>query len=256
MLSLVIDITERKQVEAALTEYMEKLKRSNQELEQFAFIASHDLQEPLRKIILFGERLQKHPVETLDHEVVDYVQRMQNAAVRMRSMVNGLLELSRVNTRGGEFAQIRLNNIVGEVVSDLEAQIHAVNGLVIVDELPTVEADELQMHRLFQNLIGNAIKFHKPDVPPVVHVSGKIEPTQKPRMAEIQVSDNGIGFEQHYAEQIFQPFQRLHGRNEYEGTGLGLAICKKIVERHHGAIEVHSEPGKGTTFSIRLPIQQ
>jgi PAS domain S-box-containing protein len=251
-----VDITERKQAEQALRESEEKIRRSNQELEQFAFVASHDLKEPLRKITLFGDRLQSRAKETLDAESLHYLERMQNAAERMQVMINGLLELSRINRQGREFTKIHLKTLVGDVVSDLESRIQAAGGEVHTGDLPTLEADELQMRQLFQNLIGNALKFHRPGVPPIVRVSGAPGPAKKAALVEILVEDNGIGFEQKDAGRLFQPFQRLHGRNEYEGTGLGLAICQKIVERHHGTIEVQSVPEQGTMFIIRLPVKQ
>lgn len=252
------------QANAALQDYSEKLKRSNQELEQFAFVASHDLQEPLRKIKLFGNRVKeqitKAPQGGGANDPTDYLNRMQNAAERMQLMIDGLLELSRVSTRGRKFEPVQLTKVVEEVIYDLEARIYASGGQVILEELPTVEADGLQMRRLFLNLIQNALKFHRPDVPPVIRVSGSIVRTRNrdktSSYVTIEVQDNGIGFDQQYAERIFQPFQRLHGRSEYEGTGLGLSICQKIVERHQGKIEVRSKAGKGTTFTIILPIRQ
>lgn len=250
------DITMRKKAESALAETAVKLERSNRELEQFAFVASHDLQEPLRKIKMFGERL----VEMLQNDcstgAPDYLQRMQRATERMQTMINGLLELSRVNTRGGSFSEVRLAQVAQDALSDLELRVQAAGGKVIIDELPTIQADEMQMRQLFQNLIGNAIKFHHPDMPPVVWLSAEGRSTNGAPTVTVRVADNGIGFEQLYAERIFQPFQRLHGRNEYEGTGLGLAICQKIVERHHGTIEVESAPEAGSTFRITLPAKQ
>jgi light-regulated signal transduction histidine kinase (bacteriophytochrome) len=254
-----MDITDRQQVEEQLKHYAQELERSNQALEDFAFVASHDLQEPLRKIILFGnnlrQRLQNQKGEAaLDETASDYLDRMQNAAGRMQSMIQGLLELSRVNTHGASFTPVNLNQVMADVIADLEVNIQSAGGQVEIEDLPTVEADALQMRQLFQNLIGNAIKFHKPDVPPVVHVTAVASDQKTPHpMIAIQIEDNGIGFEQQFAAQIFQPFQRLHGRREYEGTGLGLAICQKIVERHNGMIEVQSVPEQGTKFTVHLP---
>jgi signal transduction histidine kinase len=185
--------------------------------------------------------------------VDDYLARMQNAAARMQAMINGLLDLSRVNARGGEFTLLNTTQLVEEVVSDLETRIEAANGQVKNTELPPIQADAVQMRQLFQNLIGNAIKFHRPGTPPVVRISGQTDRRKQPPVIEIRVEDNGIGFDPQYSEQIFQPFKRLHGRTEYEGTGLGLAICKKIVERHNGTIHVHSVSGEGTVFTVRLP---
>jgi PAS domain S-box-containing protein len=249
--AFILDINERNQAEKTLAETGEKLAQSNRELEEFAFIASHDLQEPLRKVILFGNSLRQHLCDTPDETAENYLTRMQDAAGRMQAMINGLLDLSRVNTQGREFTPVDLNQVVGEVVDYLEARIQATIGQVNIEPLPGVMCDAVQIRALFQNLIGNALKFHQPDVPPIVRVSGTIHQTMGTPIAEIRVMDNGIGFE--HAQRIFQPFQQLHGRSEYEGTGLGLAICQKIVERHHGTIEVESTPGKGSTFIIRLP---
>ncbi|MEM5776266.1 MAG: ATP-binding protein, partial [Anaerolineaceae bacterium] len=235
----------------------EKIRRSNQDLEQFAFIASHDLQEPLRKIVMFGNSLRNQIHGKVDDTAENHLARMQNAAERMQTMINGLLELSRINSRGGNFSQINLNRVVGDAVSDLEARIRIAGAQVIIGDLPSVEADEMQMRLLFQNLIGNAVKFRKPDAQPVVTVSAKADHhSGRPQQIEIKVEDNGIGFQQEHTERIFQPFQRLHGRSAYEGSGLGLAICRKIVERHHGTITAHSLPGRGSTFVISLPVTQ
>lgn len=253
LLALIMDNTDRKQAERTLAETAEKLARSNRELEEFAFVASHDLQEPVRKIIMFGGSLRSHLRDTGDETVDDYLSRMQSAAERMQEMIAGLLELSRVNAKGGNFKPIDLNRIIGDVLSDLEGRIQAASGRVQIGNLPTVEADEIQMRQLFLNLIGNAIKFQSPGVSPVVQITAAVDSTRSPQFVEIQVDDNGIGFEQEYADRIFQPFQRLNGRSAYEGTGLGLAICKKIIERHHGSIEVKSAPGEGASFTIRIP---
>ena len=238
------DITDQKQAEQALARYAQELERSNQSLQDFAFVASHDLQEPLRKISMFGDSLRRHSAGSLDETANEYLKRMLNAAGRMQAMINGLLDLSRVNTRGKDFAPVDLNQVVEEVISDLEAQLLAVDGQVRFETLPTLEADNLQIRQLFQNLISNAIKFHKPGVPPEVRITAALTELNKPSpTAVIQVTDNGIGFDQQYAERIFQPFQRLHGRSVYEGTGLGLAICQKIVERHHGQHHRHQPVG-------------
>jgi PAS domain S-box-containing protein len=250
------DITGQKQAQEALAESARQLERSNRELEQFAFVASHDLQEPLRKVRLFGDRLVELVSATGSGEAKDYLDRMQNAAERMQRMIDGLLTLSRVSTRGGNFTSIDLNVVVEEALSDLEARLHATGGQVTVGDLPGIEADELQIRQLFQNLINNALKFHAPQTAPRVTVSGRIEGEGKTQQAVLQVADQGIGFDPQYEQRIFQPFQRLHGISEFEGTGLGLAICQKIVERHHGAITVESQPGVGTVFTITLPVKQ
>ncbi len=235
----------------------EKVKRSNQELEQFAFIASHDLQEPLRKIIMFGNSLERQLHGQMNETAADYLNRMQNAAERMQVMINGLLELSRVNSKGGDFTRIDLKSVLDDVVSDLEARIRVSNAQIIIGDLPTVEADELQMRLLFQNLIGNAIKFQNLASTPVINIFAENhQQTDEPQMVEIRVQDNGIGFLPEHVERIFQPFQRLHGRSAYEGSGLGLSIARKIVERHQGQIVAHSTPDQGSTFVITLPIKQ
>jgi PAS domain S-box-containing protein len=252
------DVTEKRKIELALADYAERLKRSNQELEQFATIASHDLQEPLRKVKQFGELLKNRLGEALGEEPRGYLERMTSAADRMQEMIRDLLELSRVNSQGGNFVEIDLAEAASDVVANLETRILATQGQVVLEPLPTIVGDAMQMRELLQNLIGNAVKYHKPGVPPLVRVSAKADPDKLGGAAtvSIQVEDNGIGFEEAQVERIFQPFQRLHGRDEYEGTGIGLAICKKIVERHQGRITAHSRPGEGSTFIVTLPLKQ
>jgi signal transduction histidine kinase len=180
---------------------------------------------------------------------------MLSAAERMQAMIDDLLQLSRVNRQGQPFVPIDLSEAAAEVVSDLEPRILSTGGQVVVEALPWVEADPIQIHLVLQNLIGNGLKFHKPDTPPIVKVSGTViqSETGKGEVAAIQVEDNGIGFEEEQLEKILQPFQRLHSRSDYEGTGMGLAIVKKILERHHGEISARSTPGAGSTFLITLP---
>ncbi|MDP5337827.1 MAG: PAS domain-containing protein [Nodularia sp. (in: cyanobacteria)] len=242
------------------TRQSQELTRSNQELQQFAFIASHDLQEPLRKIISFGDRLKTTCEHDLSPQGRDYLERMQNAAFRMQTLIQDLLTLSRVTTRAQPFVLVNLTQIVNEVLSDLEVSIQQTNGRVEVGDLPTIKADPLQMRQLLQNLIGNALKFHRPQTPPVVKVYSQILPSQSDQVSvvseicQITVEDNGIGFSQKYVDRIFNVFQRLHGRQEYQGTGVGLAICRKIAERHQGMITVESQPGQGAKFMVTLPI--
>jgi signal transduction histidine kinase len=249
------NITRRKQIEEQLKVYTEKLAQSNKELEQFAFVASHDLQEPLRKIKMFGNILHKQLHGQLPDQAEEYLIRMQNASARMEQMIQGLLELSRVNTRGGSFTQVDLTAVAQIVLSDLEPRLVSSAGRVIIEPLPTIQADALQMRQLFQNLLSNGLKFHQAGTPPVVRISGTLGGPLggEPDRITLKVEDNGIGFEAQFAERIFQPFQRLHGRAEFEGTGMGLAICYRIVERHRGTITAHSQPGSGTTFLISLP---
>ena len=233
-----------------LREYTAKLERSNQDLQDFAFIASHDLMEPLRKVQAFGERLKSKYDEQLPEEASDWINRMQNAAFRMQTMLNDLLTYSRVSTRAQPYVMVNLNEIVEQVIADLEVRIEKTHGVVNYDRLPCVEADPSQLNQLLLNLISNALKFHKPDVPPVIYLRSK---QADPGWVEFEVEDNGIGIDIDNHAKIFEPFQRLHGRSEYEGNGMGLAICRKIIERHKGIIRVQSALGQGTTFIIRLP---
>ncbi len=259
----VRDISQRKRAEEDQARYAAELERSNRELEQFAYVASHDLQEPLRKIRTFGDRLRQTCGEQLDATGRDCLQRIESAAERMQALINGLLTLSRVTTKGQDFVRVDLQQVVREVVSDLEVQIERAGGRVEVGSLPTIHADPLQMRQLFQNLIGNALKFRRPDEPPVVKVharfvKGRLDRAPGESLEEercrIVVEDNGIGFEPQYAERIFNVFQRLHPRDVYEGTGVGLAICRKIVQRHGGTISAESTPGRGATFIVVLPV--
>jgi PAS domain S-box-containing protein len=250
-IGMVHDITERKKAEEQLRVYAQRLERSNRELEQFAFVASHDLQEPLRKIEMFGDMLLERATSLNDQER-NYVDRMRNASGRMRDMVEGLLQLSRVTTQGKAFIPVDLSQVTSEVLHDLEGQIRRTGGRVNVEPLPTIEGDGLQLHELMQNLIGNALKYHQPGLPPEINVYAK----QLPGKVQILVEDRGIGFEQEDAERIFQPFQRLVGRSQYEGSGMGLAICRRIVERHGGEIAARSQPGHGTTVIVTLPSQR
>jgi PAS domain S-box-containing protein len=247
-----VDITERIQAEQALTQKAAELERSNDELEQFAYIASHDLQEPLRKIQSFGGRLGEKYQDVLDQRGQDYLARMQDAAERGQRMINDLLELSRVTTQGQPFQKTDLNQVIQNVLSDLEMQIKESVGYVEVADLPVIDADPTQMHQLFQNLISNGLKFHQADTHPIVKVSCSDEEIHQ---VQIVVSDNGIGFDNEHSERIFQPFQRLHGRSEFKGSGIGLSVCRKIVQRHYGSITASSAPGEGARFLITLSKQ-
>jgi len=240
-----------------LNKLNEALRISNRELEQFASVASHDLQEPLRKIEAFGDRLKTRHAAQLDDSGKDFLERVLSSATRMRSLINDLLSFSRVTTRGQTPEPVDLAKTAREVVSDLEGRVQQVGGRVEVGNLPTIDADPLQMRQLLQNLIGNALKFNQPDVPPVVRVAAEVveRPNREP-LCRLTVADNGIGFEEIYLDRIFNVFQRLHGRNEYEGTGMGLAISRRIVERHGGTITAESAPGKGATFIVTLPLNQ
>jgi signal transduction histidine kinase len=243
-----------------LNEAVQSLRHSNRELEQFASVASHDLQEPLRKIQAFGDRLQEKCSEGLGDQGRQYVDRMQAAATRMRSLIDAILSYSRITTKAQPFVPVDLGLTAREVLSDLEGRLSQTGGRVDIGRLPTVDADPMQMRQLLQNLIGNALKFHRPGEAPVVAVESRLLSAEGdgPRAArryEVSVRDNGIGFEETYLDRIFDVFQRLHGRQEYEGTGMGLAICRRIVERHGGSITATSAPDKGAAFMFTLPSQ-
>jgi PAS domain S-box-containing protein len=251
------DITERKETELALRSFTERLQRSNEELREFAMIASHDLQEPLRKVQMFGDRLKSEFADALGPTGQDYLGRMQNAASRGQALIQGLLAYSRLTTKAPPPSLVDLGVVAAEVVSDLEAQIGQVGGTVEMGPLPAIQGDALQMRQLFQNLVGNALKFHREGVPPVVRVSATIARLQGSLCVwQIEIADNGIGFDERYLDRIFKLFQRLHERGTYEGAGMGLAICRKIAEHHHGAITARSVPGQGTTMLVTLPSMQ
>ncbi len=270
------DITERKQSAEALETKAAELTRSNAELEQFAFVASHDLQEPLRKIRAFGDRLKTKCAALLPEESADYLERMQSAAARMQTLINDLLTFSRVISRTEPFAVVDLGLITREVLSDLEVRIEKSDAEVVVGDLPQIEADALQLRQLLQNLIGNALKFQPPNAKPRVVIASRIvagrdgnlpgfvelekpaaicAPDEQPFL-QLTIKDNGIGFDEKYLDRIFVVFQRLHGRQEFEGTGIGLAVCRRIVDRHRGVITARSKPGEGATFVVTLPVHQ
>lgn len=255
-LVVAYDVTERVAAEAKAEAFRRELERSNRELQDFASVASHDLQEPLRKISAFAGRLEQKYGHNLPPEAREYLDRMLNAVKRMQTLIEDLLTYSRVTTRAKPFESADLNTIVKEVLNDLEARILVSDGTVEVGRLPTIEADPTQMRQLFQNLIGNALKFRKPDVPPVVRISGELVDIEGRKWCQLVVSDNGIGFDNHYAERIFGVFERLHGRAEFEGTGMGLAIVRKIVNRHGGTVTAEGKPGEGATFTVLLPVHQ
>ncbi len=259
------DITERRKAAERLERFAEQLERSNTELQNFASVASHDLQEPLRKIQAFGDRLKIKCGKQLGDQGLDYLARMQNAAERMQVLIQDLLKLSRVTSRAQPFERCDLAKVVAEVLTDLEVKIEQTGARVEVGSLPTIDADPLQMRQLFQNLIANALKFQKPGEPPEIDISGRIFRLQEmlipggvpgSEVCQIRVQDNGIGFEAKFAEQIFVVFQRLHSREEYEGTGIGLAVCRKITDRHGGTIVAKSTEGMGASFVITLPLKQ
>lgn len=266
------DITENIKARKSIEESNEKLRQSNRELQDFAYVASHDLQEPLRKIQAFGDRLTRKYTATLGDEGNDYLQRMIQAAGRMQRLINDLLTFSRITTKAQPFQLIDVKKVTEEVISDLEVRIEETKAEVEIGELPQIEADPVQMRQLMQNLIGNALKFSQSGKAPIIKVYSQeyfdkgasfiideqnVETTgSAEKMCQIVVQDNGIGFDEKYLNKIFTVFQRLHGRNEYEGSGVGLAVCRKIVERHGGNITAKSKEGEGSTFLITLPIIQ
>lgn len=244
------DITERKNVENALHEYMQRLERSNQDLQDFAFTVSHDLQEPLRKVESFGRLLLRDGAGGLSSEQVDFIHRMQNASERMRAMIEGMLAYSRVSTQANPFEPVDLNQVAHEVLQDYELRIQRSGSRVEVGPLPVIEADPVQMRQLLQNLLENALKYVHPEVKPVVRISSREEPGG---FFALRVEDNGIGIDPSHFPGLFKPFFRLHNAAEYDGAGMGLATVRRIVERHAGSVRVESQPGQGSTFIVRLP---
>ena len=230
-----------------------ELERTTEELTQFAYIASHDLQEPLRKIIVFGDRIFDKFGSILNDTGKDYIVRMQKSALRMKSLIEDLLRFSRITTHSAPFQEVSLNDVVDEVLSDLEVLIDQTKGKVEVGRLPNIQAERFQMRQMFQNLISNGLKYHQEEVPPVVEV--KYLGCNK-GVEDIAVEDNGKGFDEKYRERIFRPFERLHGHSQYEGTGMGLAICQKIISQHNGVISVKSQLNRGSTFLVQIPTQQ
>ncbi|HEV8409409.1 MAG TPA: ATP-binding protein [Gemmatimonadaceae bacterium] len=253
ILLAIEDITERSFTESRLEAQRTELQRSNLALEEFASVASHDLQEPLRKILTFGERLTVSAANVLKDDSRQHLERMMSAAGRMRTLINDLLAYSQVATRAVPFVSTDLGKIAREVIADLETAIADDGALVEVGVLPVLEADPVQMRQLLQNLLGNALKYRRKDQAPVIRLGSS---RSSPRNWTITVTDNGIGFNSQYADKIFRMFERLHGKNEYAGSGIGLAICRAIVLRHGGTIWATSRPGEGATFTVTLPATQ
>ena len=253
---LKAEVAERARAERALERTNRALAQSNRELRDFAYAASHDLQEPLRKISSFSDLLITEYSGVLEESGREYLERMQDAALRMSRLIQDLLAFSRVKTRGQPFERLNLNDIVADVIDDLEVAIQESGGEIHVDDLPSIDGDPMQLRQLFQNLISNGLKFHLPDTPPRITVKAEIGSGGSEDVCRIEVRDNGIGFESKYLDRIFSPFQRLHGSSEYPGTGIGLAICRRIVERHHGEITAESAPGEGAAFIVVLPCHQ
>jgi signal transduction histidine kinase len=253
ILLAIEDITQRRLTEWRLAEQHRELERSNAALDEFASVASHDLQEPVRKILSFGDLLNTSAGPALDANAREHLARMLSAAARMRTLTSDLLLYSQVTTRVQPFARTNLSRIAREVIADLETTIAEADGRVEVGALPVIEADALQMRQLFQNLLGNALKYRRKDTPPVVRLHA-LNPDAP--LCTLVVADNGIGFNEKHAGKIFRMFVRLHGRAQYDGSGIGLAICRKIVERHRGTIAATSTPGQGATFTVILPVTQ
>jgi light-regulated signal transduction histidine kinase (bacteriophytochrome) len=249
------DITERKTAEAALQAAHEDLERkarelarSNAELEQFAYVASHDLQEPLRMISSYTQLLERRYAGKLDDDAREFMQFIVGGAARMKQLIEDLLAYSRVGTRTRPLQVLSMQGVFDRAVSNLRAAIEASGAVVTAGDLPSVLGDEIQLVQLLQNLVGNAIKF-RGDQPPRIHVDA----VESEADWQFRVRDNGIGIETAYFDRIFMVFQRLHTRDEYDGTGIGLAICKKVVDRHGGRLWVESTPGAGSTFHFTLP---
>ncbi len=257
---VALDVSARKAAEREMQRVAAKLEQSRRDLEDFAFIAAHDLQEPLRKIMSFGERLQSHLKGQPNDQGLDYLGRMLGAARRLQSLMQDLLLYSEVDTKAQPFKEVEVGEIVDQVLRDLSGRIADLGAQISVARLPRLAADPRQIRQLLLNLIDNALKFHREGVAPVIRISGTV-PAPTPEGCSgtfcwLSVSDNGIGFEEQYLERISGVFQRLHGRDRYEGSGIGLAICNKIVKRHRGVLSAQSRPGEGATFIISLPLSQ
>lgn len=251
-----------KKIQKILENKIKELDRSNKELEEFAYVASHDLQEPLRKITSFSERLKEKLPKDLEPDIQLYLDRMLAATDNMRRLIDNLLEFSRTSRSREPFVKTDLNDIIAQVKADLELKIEETNTEIITGKLPVIDAVPMQMRQLFTNLFTNSIKFKQPDKPPYITITCRLlDDDEKDEyhtrgdgnVYQLSVKDNGIGFEQEYSLKIFQVFQRLHGKAEYPGSGIGLAICKKIVENHKGLVFAQGEPGKGAEFIIIIP---
>jgi len=264
LINIFTDITATKQTQLQLEKSIEALQRSNTNLEEFAYAASHDLKEPIRKVRTFGDRLKQKLSSRMNEDEVEMFERLEKASARMELLVEDLLAFSHVSERPREFEIIDLDEKIKRVLEDLEMEIEEKHAEINIGPLPTLKAHRRQIQQLFQNLISNSLKYSKPNIPPVINITSKevlgsetginiIDEEKNKKFYLIEVSDNGIGFEQQYAERIFQMFQRLHGKQEYSGTGVGLSIARKVVENHQGFIIAEGEPGKGATFKVYLP---
>ena len=246
--SAIRDITDRRAIEKRLEQHARELARSNADLEQFAYVASHDLQEPLRVVASFAQLLARRYEGQLGDDADEFIAYIVDGATRMQDLINDLLAYSRVSSRSQEFESTDLNEVVKRAITNARFSIEEAGGEVTSDPLPTIHADADQLLQLFQNLIANAIKFRREGTSPQVHIGVE----DGPEAVTVSVQDNGIGIDPQYSERIFTLFQRLHGKDKFKGTGIGLAICKKIVERHGGRIWVESQPGEGSKFILTL----
>jgi len=268
--SLENEINERKMSEEKvkelnrrLLENIDELESANKDLDRFAFMSSHDLQEPLRKIRTFSDLLYSKYKDLFDEDAVRYISRIQKSAERMQALIKDILEFSKVSSDKNNFVNTDLNVVVEEVLADIDPEVQDKKAKINFKGLPSLDVNPGLMRPLFSNLIGNAIKYRKKDVDPIINIyadqketepNGSIDAGNR-KFCRIYVEDNGIGFDQKYAEQIFNMFVRLHGNSEYEGTGIGLALCKQIVDKHEGFISVLSKENSGSTFIVSLPIQ-
>jgi PAS domain S-box-containing protein len=267
LIHIFTDVTSVKESQLQLERTINELKRSNANLEEFAYAASHDLKEPIRKIRTFSERIKNKLEGRLLDEDQHYFQRMDKASERMQLLIDDLLEYSHVSTANNYSDDIDLKKKVMQVLEDIEVAVTEKDAKIVVGALPVIKGHRRQLQQLFQNLITNALKFSKPGVSPEIHISSSVvtgedisafelvEDTKNKLYNLLEIRDNGIGFQQEYADKIFRMFQRLHGKAEYEGTGIGLAIVRKVVENHKGFIRAYSKPGEGATFKILLPIE-
>ncbi|MDQ3046926.1 MAG: response regulator [Bacteroidota bacterium] len=261
MMERIASETRANELNKQLFENIHQLESTNKELDRFAYMASHDLQEPLRKIKIFNDRLYSKFSEKMDPEAMLYMEKMQSACTRMQNLINDILAFSKLSLAKDLLVLTDLNVLIEEVIADMDLQIQEKNAQVIVEKLPRMHVHPRLIKPLFQNLISNALKYSRKGVDPVVLISSKVDTTVNGsermtvnKFVRISIQDNGIGFEQQYAEQVFAMFKRLHVNSDYEGTGIGLAICKKIVEEHNGFISATSEVDKGSTFIISLPV--
>lgn len=253
IIASVVDVSYRKRAEQQIRTKAEALQRNNEELQQFAFIASHDLREPLRKVLAFSNLLTTGRYGNFDDKGNEFISYITDAANRMEELLDSLLSYSRVTSKARPFKQVDLNVVIGSVLADMQLAINEKSAHIECAPLIALEADEVQLRQLFQNLLSNSLKYSRPDVAPLIRIVGNKAAADR---YLITFADNGIGFEQQYAKQIFEVFKRLHGRGAYPGTGMGLAIVRKIVDRHGGHISAHGTPGIGSSFEILLPLHQ